>query len=579
MVGASLYILVRSTRNRIAVRLRRLREPRYLFGAVIGAAYFYFAIYRPRRAVGRRRGRGAPIPERMALLGQYGASLAGAAVLLMAGLAWVFPGTSSLLSFTEAETDFLFPAPVSRKQLLIHRVIRSQFGLLFAAMVPAFLLNNPGTMSVAAMFVRAIALWIIFVTIRVYFAGVTMARARLGSADPRARRAAWMPLAGTVAALGVVAVPLVSATRTFQTSSFDDAVTRIGTATTTGLPRIVLWPFEALLRPLFADGAASYLAAIPGALIVLLATVAWVVKSDEVFQAANDEGAVMQKPSTERRRRRMAAPRVRAAGWPLALSGRTEMAFMWKNGMQTLRSLNMGSLWGPVIGLTWGITAFTIAMSQTRGLASATCFVALFLAAAATLLGPMSMMSDLRGDLRHLELLKTWPVKGGALIRGEMLWPAVLLTVIAWLALVCGAVLSVTAFPRWTVSLRVSLWAAASIVVPALVFAQYTLHHTVAVLFPAWIPSDNEMRGFDSMGQRLILFGGVLLGLIAMVLPGAIAAGIVGFVFYRLTGSPFVFVPAAGVCLAIVATEVMLATEALGPAYDRIDLSGVERSE
>jgi hypothetical protein len=312
--------------------------------------------------------------------------------------------------------------------------------------------------------------------VRVYFAGVTMARARLGSADPRARRAAWMPLVGTAAALGVIAVPLVRAGRTFQTSSFDDVVTRIGSATTTGLPRIVLWPFQALLRPLFAAGAAAYLMAIPGALLALLATIAWVVKSDEVFQAANDEGAVMQKPSTERRRRRV-APRVGATGWPLALSGRTEMAFMWKNGMQTVRSLNIGSLWGPVIGLTWGITAFTIAMSQTRGLASATCFVALFLAAGATLLGPMSVMSDLRGDLRHLELLKTWPVKGGALIRGEMLWPAVLLTVIAWLALVCGAVLSVTAFPRWTISLRVSLWAAASIVVPALVFAQYDPPH------------------------------------------------------------------------------------------------------
>jgi hypothetical protein len=81
------------------------------------------------------------------------------------------------------------------------------------------------------------------------------------------------------------------------------------------------------------------------------------------------------------------------------------------------------------------------------------------------------------------------------------------------------------------------------------------------------------------MGQRLILFGGVLLGLVVMFLPGAIGAGILGFVFYRLTGSPLVFVPAAAVCLAIVATEVLLATEALGPLYDRIDLSGVERAE
>ncbi|HEY3042586.1 MAG TPA: putative ABC exporter domain-containing protein [Vicinamibacterales bacterium] len=580
MVLASFYILARSTRNRIAVRLRRLREPRYLFGAVIGAAYLYFALFRPRLAR-RRSDRGGPVPrEAAALLGRFGASLGGAAVLLMAGVAWIFPGTSSLLTFTEAETDFLFPAPVSRRQLLIHRMIRSQFGLLFAAMVPAFLFATPGTTSIVSMALRAVALWIMFVTVRVYFAGVTMARARLGSPDARARRVAWMPLVLTVAALVVVGVgvPFARAMQALQTLPFTDAVTPVGTAATTGLPRIVLWPFKTLLGPLFADGTAAYLAAIPGALLVLLVTSAWVLKSDEVFQLAG-EGAVIQKPATDTRRRRVAAPRVRATAWPLALSGRTEMAFMWKNGMQTIRGLNISSLWGPLLGLGFGLTGFTIAMSQMRGLASAICLVALMLAGATTVAGPMTVMSDLRGDLRHLELLKTWPVKGGALIRGEMLWPAGLLTVIAWLALACGAVLSVEAFPRLTLSMRVSLWAAASLVVPSLVFAQYTIHHAAAVMFPAWIPSDNEMRGFDSMGQRLILFGGVLLGLIAMVLPGAIAAGIIGFVFYRLTGSPFVFVPAAAVCLAIVATEVMVATEALGPVYDRLDLSGVERSE
>jgi hypothetical protein len=579
MVIASLYILVRSTRNRIVVRLRRLREPRYLFGAVIGAAYLYFAVFRPRGLTRRRGGRGGPVPgEAAALLGRFGAALGGAAVLLMAALAWIFPGTSSLLNFTEAETDFLFPAPVSRRQLLIHRMIRSQFGLLFAAMVPAFLFTTPGTTSISAMVLRALALWITFVTVRVYFAGVTMARARLVSTDPRARRAARMPLVLIVAALVVLGTSLSRAMRAFQTLSFAEAVTQVGIAATTGWPRIVLWPFRTLLGPLFADGTAAYLMAIPGALLVLLVTSLWVLKSDEVFQLAG-EGPVIQKPATDTRRRRVAAPRVRAAAWPLALTGRTEMAFMWKNGMQTIRGLNISSLWGPLLGLGFGLTGFTIAMSQMRGLASAICLVALMLAGATTVAGPMSVMSDLRGDLRHLELLKTWPVKGGALIRGEILWPASLITAVVWSALAVGAILSVAAFPQLTLSLRISLWAAATLVAPSLIFAQYTIHHTAAVMFPAWIPSDNEMRGFDSMGQRLILFGGVLLGLIAMVLPGAIAAGIIGFVFYRLTGSPFVFVPAAAVCLAIVATEVMVATEALGPMYDRLDLSGVERSE
>ena len=36
---------------------------------------------------------------------------------------------------------------------------------------------------------------------------------------------------------------------------------------TPAAPRIVLWPFQTLMRPLFADGSTAYLAAIPGALL------------------------------------------------------------------------------------------------------------------------------------------------------------------------------------------------------------------------------------------------------------------------------------------------------------------------
>ncbi len=49
MLSASLYIIVCSAKNRLLVRLRRLREPRYLIGAIAGAAYFYFAVFRAYR--------------------------------------------------------------------------------------------------------------------------------------------------------------------------------------------------------------------------------------------------------------------------------------------------------------------------------------------------------------------------------------------------------------------------------------------------------------------------------------------------------------------------------------------------
>ena len=109
--------------------------------------------------------------------------------------------------------------------------------------------------------------------------------------------------------------------------------------------------------------------------------------------------------------------------------------------------------------------------------------------------------------------------------------------------------------------------------------AQLTVHNGVAVLFPAWIPSGSQRaRGLDAMGQRLILLAGVILVLVVMIGPGAIAGVIVTFAFYRVMG-PVSLVPAAAVCAAVVAVEIAILTEMLGAAYDRIDLPQVERSE
>ena len=46
MNSALRYLLTRSLLNGLLVRLRRLRQPKYLLGALIGCAYFYFYFYR-----------------------------------------------------------------------------------------------------------------------------------------------------------------------------------------------------------------------------------------------------------------------------------------------------------------------------------------------------------------------------------------------------------------------------------------------------------------------------------------------------------------------------------------------------
>jgi ABC-2 type transport system permease protein len=377
-----------------------------------------------------------------------------------------------------------------------------------------------------------------------------------------------------LAAAATVGTAIARALSAHRPGDFRALMATLGPAVGAGPASVILWPFVTLVRPLFALSYAEFLASLAGASAVLGVTIAWVLRSDEAFQEVAAE-ATARKAQTKARR--AATPSVRAAGWSLPLSGRTETLLLWKNGMQTLRSMNIRAVL--IIAAVVMAVSTTMSATMERGPAAAMCVVALFVSAFSTLLGPQTVRSDLRGDLRHIDLLKTWPVQAAAVVRGEMLWPATLLTVCAWFALLCGAILSTAAFPELTLAWRLSLCAAAIQIIPGLVFAQLTVQNAAAVLFPAWIPTGNQRpRGLDAMGQRLILFAAVLLSLIVMIGPGAIAGGIIWFAFFRLIGAA-VLVPAASVCLAIVALEVILATEALGPAYERIDLSDVERAE
>jgi ABC-2 type transport system permease protein len=122
--------------------------------------------------------------------------------------------------------------------------------------------------------------------------------------------------------------------------------------------------------------------------------------------------------------------------------------------------------------------------------------------------------------------------------------------------------------------------AAIAILAPAMVFSQLTIHNAVALMFPAWVPLGSQRaRGLDAMGQRLIMMGGTWVLLIVGLLPAVIGGGIVWLVLFYFAAGPLAMIPAAAACTAIVAVEVFVATEALGPAYDRLDVMSVEKAE
>ena len=65
MIAASFYIIVCGARNRLRVRLRRLREPRYLIGAIVGVAYIYFSFFARLRTSRAGAARRASRPDRI----------------------------------------------------------------------------------------------------------------------------------------------------------------------------------------------------------------------------------------------------------------------------------------------------------------------------------------------------------------------------------------------------------------------------------------------------------------------------------------------------------------------------------
>src|SRR5689334_3849550 len=126
MAAALLYLQFCSLKNRLLVRIKRLRQPKYLVGAMVGALYFYFYFFRYLFALPGRPATRLNLgvaAENLALFEALGAAVLFLAVLL---LGWVLPHERAALAFSEAEVAFLFPAPITRRGLIHFKLLRSQ---------------------------------------------------------------------------------------------------------------------------------------------------------------------------------------------------------------------------------------------------------------------------------------------------------------------------------------------------------------------------------------------------------------------------------------------------------------------
>jgi hypothetical protein len=571
MLGATLFIVSHTAKNRFRQRLRRLREPRYLLGAIAGLGYLTFTLVIRTRAYEVRGGS----PETESLFALMGPIVGGVALAVAALASWMLPVPSTLLDFSRAEIAFLFPAPMTRGTLVLYRLVRSQMVVFTAALIMT--LAYP-VGSIPARARGLVSVWLLLMTVRTFFAIVVLARSS-GRGWSGIRAFGWpalvVPLGAVVAVTGPVFTALGDITRLspFEVPGRLAEVVFEGAGASRA--SVLLTPFTALLTPLFAKTLPQFLAALPAAAAMCALTVLWLVVAD---RASTVQADAMAERQVTRQAQASGTYVPRAVSWRLGWSGPQEVLFLWKAATQTWRTVDRRVFIRGLLLLGW-LVGVSLLVTRGRSLTLLFGVGATWAALFSILMMPQMLRLDLRQDLEHMALLRSWPVRGAALVRGQILWPALLVIAMAWFFGGMAMGLSINSPSRMPLGTRLAAWSAFLLIAPGVVLAQYTVHNAVAVLFPGWVPiGPNRPRGVDAAGQRLLLLIGNWLGLLLALIPGAIVIALLSFTLRRALG-PVVLPIGAFVTTMAVCAEVWAVTEWLGRAWDRLDVTSVERPD
>lgn len=555
-------------RNRLVRRLQRLREPRYAFGLLAGLGYFYFFVF-------RHQGRGPDFGPDMLAASQLRpflemalASLAGSVLLG----AWLWPAHRSPLEFTQSEVQFLFTAPISRRNLIHYRLLRVQLGILSGSLVASFFmgrLNNP------AHWPAVLGMWVLFATLHLHLIIAAFAHHSIAEqAHPNRWRLLIVLLA---AALGVTV--LMALQPALAATSWPEVRQRVMEASHHFPLRALLLPFRILAAPLLAPTPAATVLALPSAVGLLLLHYFGAVRFRVAFEEMAAEAAERKAREKELRRggHAVAIGAKRHAPFELNPVGFPEVAFFWKN------LLELGRFWSVK---TFATVVIPIAIALGAGVAAGAkgaliiTSVAGFSFAAVTLFGPHILRNDLRRDLLNLETIKTYPLTGRQIVRGEILAPWSCLVVLQWVLLVI----------LWLAHLRgaeadfekfAGLWIlpGALLFAPALSLLGLLIQNAMALFFPGWISLGSQRsRGIESMGQQVVLMIAYFILYVLLLLPAILAAALLGGGVYWIVGSPGIIVGAA-VAAGVVFAEAWLGTFWLGHLFEKTDPRQIEANE
>jgi len=556
---ALLELLVRGLRGRVLRMARLVKQPKYLVGSVVGLLYLGWFVARPFLA-------GSMVTHNFTLdevppsffLGLH--VLAALAMALYLSVSWTLFPAGPPLRLRENELQLLLPAPISRRQLIQFALAKSLPGILIGVIVITALFSRG---SLDHRLARGAGVFTLFVLWDLHGKGRNLWRMQLADLPARQALPRRLFMIAAVAVFWVIAVTGVAAVvrevagaiprDRMSEQAIRDIAEAVGAALRHGWLRVILAPFLLIAGPFLGRGVYP----LPLSWLVLLGLVAvhyvWVVSSQTRFEDAlleKERRRAAEGPRRKGRARLRLSERQRgSAPFRLSPTGRPEVAIFWKDLLVVTRFR-----WSRL--LSWALAgvaaAGALAAATTRypGVIQVLGTGALIVALVIPVVTPTAWSNGFRRDLKHFELLRTWPVTPHRLVLGQILAPWVQA---ASLILVClGVFLAVDVGARVAsgVGLRevqgivpddlaakvgigsalfpwVVVVSAAPLLVSVAAFAS-SLECLAALAFPGWLISFDRHRGDPAaFGNRILVVVGFGILMMFAVVPVAMTLGIV----------------------------------------------------
>jgi ABC-2 type transport system permease protein len=562
VIGTFAYLLGRSVRNRLTRQARRLRQPRYVVALALGAAYLWLVFFQQR-----------PTAPAAAAAHQGWVEVAGAIGLALAvAWSWVFAVERRVLAFSPAEVTFLFSAPVTRRQLIHFKLLRSQLVILFNTLLWTLLLSRERFG--ASGWLRAVSLWVLLTTLALHRLGASFVLTTLaehGGAGARRR----------VISLTLVAVALSASSwtaleaRPALTAAWDEGLgpflSSLAAAASGPIPTALLSPFRLMMAPLAAATAGAWVHAMGPALAIMAAHYVWVVRSDAAFEeAAVEESLRRARRTASRGTRPPVSTRRSAPLYRLGPLGSPAGAILWKNLTAVART---GRPRGTaLVLLAAGAVLGALSFRAGGHLAEIVGWFATLWTGFLVVVGPQWVRSDLRGDLPKLDLLRTYPLHGRSIVAAEVAASTVVLSAlqlgvatVAYLAFLGNRAMEPD------LAQRTAILIGAILLLPAVNLLGLLIQNGAAVLFPAWVQlGAGRPGGVEALGQNMLaILAHVLVLGAALLVPAAIGAAIV--LGLRQWLNAWVLVPAALAAIVVIAAEAVVVVRWLGRVFERTD--------